>query len=193
MDKLKLPLSAFPERGLPIDVTVSEEEIRPEEAKDLSVGPVHVKGQLSKAADDYMFRGLITGTYHHTCDRCLDETEAPFAVDAVWVFTTDPSNGFGELSGEDEDLEEAEDSAFPLLIQNEEVDLRPLVWEEIVLNAPSKYLCREDCAGLCPQCGSNRNREECRCSPEAEVKPPHSGLARLAEILPDLTKKQEKE
>jgi uncharacterized protein len=67
------------------------------------------------------------------------------------------------------------------------------VWEEIVLNAPSKYLCKEECEGLCPRCGANLNREACRCSHEDEGPQPHGGLAKLADLFPDLKKNESEE
>jgi uncharacterized protein len=75
--------------------------------------------------------------------------------------------------------------------ENGEVDLAPHVWEEIVLTAPSKFLCREDCAGLCPRCGTNLNREQCGCPPEEEKILGNQGLQGLADLFPNLKKGSE--
>jgi uncharacterized protein len=50
--------------------------------------------------------------------------------------------------------------------EREEVDLAPLVRETMILALPTKPLCREDCRGLCPRCGANRNGGECGCRQE---------------------------
>ena len=48
-----------------------------------------------------------------------------------------------------------------------EVDLTPLVYEQVMLALPTRPLCGEECRGLCPQCGINRNSGQCACATEA--------------------------
>jgi uncharacterized protein len=55
----------------------------------------------------------------------------------------------------------AEDELYP--IADDAIDLGPLVRDAIVLDLPMAPLCREDCLGLCPQCGADRNEGECAC------------------------------
>jgi len=182
-------LLGLPERGLAVNVTVSEEDLRPEGARELSVEPVSIAGILAAADNDYLFRGDISVEYRHTCDRCLEEARIPSKVDVTWFFT--PRDGSEELSDSEEDMVEWEDVERPMTYENGEVDLAPHVWEEIVLTAPSKFLCREDCAGLCPRCGANLNREQCGCPPEEERKLGNQGLQGLADIFPNLKKGSE--
>ena len=52
-----------------------------------------------------------------------------------------------------------------------------LIWEDIVLAMPPKLLCREDCRGLCPQCGQNRNEGICACAQKGDPR-----LAALREL-----------
>ncbi len=47
----------------------------------------------------------------------------------------------------------------------EVVDLEPLIREHFVLAVPYAPLCKDDCKGLCPQCGIDRNAETCVCEP----------------------------
>ncbi|MDX9974664.1 MAG: DUF177 domain-containing protein [FCB group bacterium] len=189
MDKLRMPLSTVPAKGLPVNVTVTEEDLRPDGAKELSVEPVTVSGVLAPADTDYLFRGDISVEYRHTCDRCLEEAKIPSKVEVTWFFT--PRDGSEELSDADEDMEILEDDERPMTYENGELDLAPHVWEEIVLTAPSKFLCREDCAGLCPRCGTNLNREQCGCPPEEEEKLGNQGLKGLANLFPNLKKDSE--
>jgi uncharacterized protein len=44
-----------------------------------------------------------------------------------------------------------------------EIDLAQIISEQIFLNVPIKALCQKDCAGLCPYCGTNLNKEKCKC------------------------------
>jgi uncharacterized protein len=56
---------------------------------------------------------------------------------------------------------EADEDFYP--ITDDTIDLGPLVRDAIVLELPMAPLCREDCAGLCPQCGANLNEGDCSC------------------------------
>ena len=84
-----------------------------------------------------------------------------------------------------------------------EINLGPAIREELILATPTKLVCREDCAGLCPVCGVNLNRETCDCSknsydikendpvtggtPGTGRKPMETkGLAGLGDLFPDL-------
>jgi len=53
-----------------------------------------------------------------------------------------------------------------------------LIWEDIVLSLPQKLLCRDDCAGLCAQCGANLNQSSCNCAPVGDPR-----LAVLQQLL----------
>ena len=53
----------------------------------------------------------------------------------------------------------------------DEVDLAPLLREAMILALPTRPLCSEDCQGLCPHCGGNRNQGACSCH-ATEAKPP---------------------
>jgi uncharacterized protein len=55
----------------------------------------------------------------------------------------------------------SEDEMYPIV--DDAIDLGPLVRDAIVLELPAAPLCREDCRGLCPQCGADRNESECGC------------------------------
>jgi uncharacterized protein len=49
----------------------------------------------------------------------------------------------------------------------DEIDLAPLIAEQVILALPTRPLCSEDCRGLCEQCGINLNREACDCFVES--------------------------
>ena len=55
----------------------------------------------------------------------------------------------------------ADEEIYP--IDDDVIDLAPLVRDSVVLELPGAPLCREDCAGLCPQCGANLNEGPCGC------------------------------
>lgn len=61
--------------------------------------------------------------------------------------------------------------------RDDSVDIRALLAEQVHLALPMKLLCREDCQGLCPQCGIDLNEDECDCGPPVDPR-----LAPLAEL-----------
>ena len=61
---------------------------------------------------------------------------------------------------------EAYDEAYVLPARGAELDLREALREHVVLATPQYPVCREDCKGLCPVCGGDRNRVACQCKSE---------------------------
>ena len=73
-------------------------------------------------------------------------------------------------AAEDDDLGEGEiggsfsaDEADQVAYTGKELDLGPVVREQILLALPMDALCTEDCKGLCQVCGGNLNEKECSC------------------------------
>ena len=84
------------------------------------------------------------------CDRCLEPVEIniDFNVDDVIEFNKTES---------DEEQEEKD------YIDGYNLDVDRLIFGELLVSIPGKILCREDCKGLCPVCGTNLNVAECGC------------------------------
>ncbi|NIR45257.1 MAG: DUF177 domain-containing protein, partial [Gemmatimonadetes bacterium] len=105
-----------------------------------------------------------------SCTRCLREIVEP-VEDRIelLVAVEDDETEAGEL-------ELAEDDLGLLVLDDTELDTRPLVEQQIQLNVPMRSLCREDCAGICPDCGADLNAGPCDCRKTAD--PRWAGLAR---------------
>ena len=116
-------------------------------------GPVSVNGQLQAAGEGtYLWRGSVHTVVRGECRRCLTEVldDVDIDVDAA-VFSTDPE------AVDDPDF-------YPLPERATAVDVTEVVREELALAAQTDLLlCREDCAGLCPQCGADLNAGPCEC------------------------------
>jgi DUF177 domain-containing protein len=124
------------------------------EGLDLGLsGPVLVDGQLQATGDgEYLWRGHIHGVVRGECRRCLTDVldEVDIDVDAA-VFSTDPD------AADDPDF-------YPIAERASHIDVTDVVREELALAAQTDLLlCREDCAGLCPQCGADLNAGPCAC------------------------------
>ena len=62
--------------------------------------------------------------------------------------------------------------------QNHQLDLREAIRQNLLLALPMQPLCKETCAGLCPQCGKNLNEGSCNCQPPIDER-----LSALADLL----------
>ncbi len=188
MSKLRVPLSAIPDSGYRVSTLVERSDIRPEGAEDLSVRNIQFQGTLYEAGDDYLFSGIVAGTFEDICGRCLDAVSVPLDVAVHWTFRRNVPE---ETLEQTLDSESLTDEEFLFGFDGNEIDLGSRVWEELVLLAPAKYLCRADCAGLCPHCGANLNRDTCACPKEESMG--NSGLAELGRIFSDLKRQPPKE
>jgi uncharacterized protein len=115
-------------------------------------GPVRVAGRLSQTGElEFFWQARLAGTLHGSCRRCLKDIVYPLDADVEVLFSADP--------------DAADDpSVYPLAEPVTRVDVRPAVREEIALAVSAYPLCREDCAGLCPRCGADRNAGPCGCT-----------------------------
>ena len=180
MNRFCVPLATITDDGTAIDAEVPASELRPDDAPGIEVGSVRVQGLLSEAGGEYVFLGVVSGAYVHACDRCLEEARAPFRAEVTWIFATAPA---ADAADEEPDEEGEDDVSTTFAFEGNEIDLAPPEWEEVVLAAPAKYLCTEDCAGLCPCCGANLNRGKCACRQEQTLK--NMSFAGLADLFPE--------
>lgn len=115
--------------------------------------------------DGLLIWGKLAASIKATCARCLNELIYP--VEA-------------ELSEVYQELSSDEDEAYPY--EGSLVNLDKMVIDQILLKLPVRFLCRENCKGLCPHCGKNLNDGGCNCEQGTEEIPannPFSGLKGL--------------
>jgi uncharacterized protein len=123
----------------------------------------------------------VASTLEMACSRCLEAFDVPVdaAVETRFVPAGDLAKVTAETvrSGEIEDDIEEHDLGLAEY-RDETIDLGDVMKEQFVLALPMKPLCKDDCQGLCPVCGVNRNRESCECRQEW-VDPRLAALAEL--------------
>ena len=144
-----------------------------ESSDDFSVvEPVALAFDITKDNQQFRLVGTVRTTLEMPCGRCLEAFIMP--VDQAFDLRYQPhakNTGEGEREIEEDDLTTA-------FYENDEIDLGQLMREQFYLALPMKPLCRPDCKGICPECGKNRNREQCDCRPEW-VDPRMAGLKKL--------------
>jgi uncharacterized protein len=105
--------------------------------------------------EDVVVQGEVEATVPQTCGRCLESFPTRMTVPIDVRLTPRPV-------GRD-DRELAVDELDTDFYTNDELDLGALIQNEITLAIPMRPLCRDDCRGLCPVCGLNRNLSTCEC------------------------------
>jgi uncharacterized protein len=156
------------------------------------VSPVLLTGEVRKDGPQVRLKGRLEATLECACSRCLELFEVPVTVDLDLLFL--PASAVGSRSpasspdrpdgpdrpgrndrpdrpdrNDDDDGDgEAitEDGLGASFYKDEVLDLGDIIREQFFLALPMKPLCRQDCQGLCPVCGLNRNRESCACRVE---------------------------
>jgi uncharacterized protein len=123
--------------------------------------PIDVDVVLESLADGIVVTGSVGTCWTGACRRCLEPVDGPLQVNVRELYQHDPKD--------------AEAFAFG----GEQLDLEPMVREAVLLELPLAPLCRPDCAGLCPECGANRNEGD--CGHRLEVSDPR--WAALEELL----------
>lgn len=104
---------------------------------------IMLDGTVEKTSDTLIFRGRLKSRVEHTCGRCLKPVEEPVEHPFDMVY---------EVRGK------------------EEVETLDDLREILILDHPIRYLCREDCRGLCLQCGADLNPGACGCPPSSKDK-----------------------
>ena len=101
--------------------------------------PLELEGTVEKGSVTLVFRGRLKSEIENICGRCLKGIKGP--VD-------EPFELYYEIT--DQEIVDTTD------------DLR----EALILDHPLSFVCQENCKGLCPNCGANRNEADCRCAPK---------------------------
>jgi uncharacterized protein len=138
--------------------------------------PLELEVQFNLPRPQVLMKGSCAVTLELACVRCLKEFVWPLEVRFSYIFWPKSK----ESHVEDRELG-AEDIEVVYYKEGEAVDLRPLVAEQIYLNAPQYPYCRESCKGLCGQCGANLNEQACSCAERLknETLSPFSVLKKL--------------
>jgi len=153
-------------------VAFAPEEIDLEGENAELKSPVKVEGTLTKRIAQADLEGGISTDIIIECSRCLQPVEKSLNV------PFDVSYVAPEHYSQAKEIELREDDLEVALFDGQNIDIKELVREQILLNLPTQEFCSDDCKGLCPKCGANRNLIDCNCE-EKEVDPRWSALRNL--------------
>ena len=129
-----------------------------------AVSMVDVDGVVTSDGDVLVLNANIKTQLELQCARCLDTFIYPIDIDIEERFTKSK-----ELQ-DDEEL---------IFVEDDTLDIIQIVENCIISTLPIKRLCKEDCKGLCSQCGTNKNVKECQCDDfDVDIR-----LAKLRELF----------
>ena len=97
----------------------------------------------------------VSGTYEVLCSRCAKATQGSFGYDFTEIL----------VSAEAEDITDRDDA---VIFTGDTVDLSDIIMSNVLLSLPSTFLCKEDCKGLCPKCGTDLNEKTCDCEDDVD-------------------------
>ena len=130
------------------------------------IRPVSFSGTYMLADETVIVRGIARAVIESPCARCLAATVTSVEAEVEEAFIRD--------KGEER---EADDDQY--MYSGHVLELDEAVRTALLLEMPSRVLCKEDCRGLCDQCGANLNINECSCQKDLTHRNPFSALASL--------------
>ena len=151
LTRYRQPLNHFSRTFQPGDVGQEGDAYR-------IVAPVHLDFELHKDKEKFRLVGRAQTELELPCSRCLEPFRMP--VDSPFDLRYLPA---AEMSADDE-REVQEEDLETSYYRDDQIDLNELLREQFYLALPMKPLCREDCKGLCAQCGTNLNTGTCACA-----------------------------
>jgi uncharacterized protein len=149
------------------------DELDPVDERIQLIAPVAINGKVRLAGNEVFVKGHVETGAQVECDRCLQGVELPVSSDFALEYVSDSEYGSGAVIAE---LTEAEMSVS--VFEGEAIDVEEIVKEQILLAVPTRMLCREDCKGICPECGTDLNMGDCSC-PMDDIDPRWAALKNL--------------
>ena len=146
----------FDETFEPGQIGFQEEDIE-------QAGPLHAAGVaelLAHSDGEVRIRGTLSVRMKAECDRCLGEASFPLNANLDLFYR--PMSYIAR----DEEIEIDEGEAEIGFYEGEGMELEDILREQVLLLLPMQKVCREDCKGICPICGENRNQTVCQCKLE---------------------------
>jgi uncharacterized protein len=164
------------EQGLTLDEPISTELLEHAlhlEGRDTGFraeGASSLSALLHRVSGGVLLRGDFTARLMAPCKRCAKDVHFELPVSFTLSLVPKDLVAPDEDEGEAEENEHAEslgsfdlDDADEEVFDGRQIDLDPILREQVLLALPMDVVCGDDCKGLCPVCGQNRNEKACNC------------------------------
>jgi len=134
---IKISVRDVTSNGLNIDQSIPKEGIGLSDEEVDIRSLVSVKARLQKVDNTIIAKTHVKAEFGYLCARCLEELSSTEERDYQFDFEIDPTSEY--------------------------IDLGEEIRQEIIMANPARILCSKDCKGICPKCGANLNKEQCKC------------------------------
>lgn len=182
---MKINTYNLPHEGLVLDF-VEKPEVFPVLTEMAKAGECLFSGPVSVYLQVQQIQGLISATGRLTtsvkldCSRCLKTFESQLSTPLKLIYSRQPSEPDEIADSDQHETELSIEQMGLIYFQGDEIDLNPALQEQMVMALPIKPLCQQDCKGLCPHCGIDRNTSQCNCHRQSIASP----FAKLKDFLP---------
>lgn len=139
-------------------------------------GDAHVVGKVTDNGGYIRLMLNAKVPFTAECARCLAPVNDVFSLDMELTVAVKGSVSDKELEENMDEYAVAEDNC---------IDIDDQVREAIIIDFPMRFLCREDCPGLCPKCGKRLADGDCGCSRKKEIDPRYASLQKIIDSMPD--------
>jgi uncharacterized protein len=159
MGEMKIKINEIPPEGRSLSLPFEPSWMRAALAgvdAEAADRPSGAEVEVHKIADNVQVHGRIYGSIGVPCARCLARALVDLSGPIRMTYTRDEEMAEAELESIDDDVDFS-------VYDGEEIDLGELFREQILLAIPMTPLCREECKGLCSQCGKDLNEGPCDC------------------------------
>ena len=173
---LVIHVSKIPPEGLSIETPLGPGEVHLDAEEGVALRGGTLRCHVERGDDDMVHvRGRLQAEVGLGCGRCLEAFA--LAVDQELDLFYLPHEA-GQDQEEEDEVELSDRDVVVAYYEGDRLDLGDVIREQIVLAVPLRRLCREDCRGLCPRCGLNRNQQPCDCPTEEPILSPFASLRR---------------
>lgn len=111
--------------------------------------PIKVDATITNMGEYLLVKGFVNADLILNCSRCLENFD------------------YGLTAPFEEEISNKKDDGDFIYFEGDVVDLTDIVVNNILLSLPMKFVCSENCKGLCPKCGENININKCNCEEES--------------------------
>jgi uncharacterized protein len=154
---MRIELDRLEEQGGKFSRVYEVDELLLDDEEVRLVEPVEIQGRARRVGSEVELRGRLSARLEVPCSRCLNPVEVPISTEFTERFVRAVS------WAADEQHELQEEDLNLAVFDGEGIELDDLAREEILLAVPASVLCGQDCQGLCPACGTDRNQGNCQC------------------------------
>jgi len=176
---LLVNVAQIPPEGMDLDTEIHPGEVHLDGEESFVLQGGSLRGRVERGDENTVhLRGRLVTRLGLECGRCLEGFTLGVDQELDLFYLPHREDQGDE---EEDEVELSDREMVVAYYRNDRLDLGEIVREQVFLALPLKRVCREECLGLCPACGTNRNASRCTCAPVEAADPRLAALRKLLE------------